>query len=235
MKPIAIFRHARSEGPGHFATFLERKSLPTTLIAMDDGASVPKNPRDFSGLAFMGGPMSANDDLAWIAPLLDLIRDAVRKDVPLIGHCLGGQLISKAFGGTVSVNPVKEIGWAEVSIADNGVARAWLGEIEKFTAFHWHGETFTIPPGATRLASSDGCKNQAFALGKHLGMQFHVEMTEELIRTWGQLGHAEIAASDSPAVQTPQQMEVEIGERVARLNKIADGIYDKWIAGLSKV
>ena len=78
---------------------------------------------------------------------LELIREAVRKDVPAIGHCLGGQLMSKAFGGTVSANPVKEIGWGEVRVSDNSIAREWLGDLQAFDAFHWHGETFTIPRG----------------------------------------------------------------------------------------
>ena len=201
---------------------------------MDSGEPVPKNPRDFAGLVFMGGPMSVNDDLPWIAPLLDLIRDAVRKDVPVLGHCLGGQLISKAFGGTVGPNPVKEIGWGEVRIADNAVAREWFGDLQPFTSFHWHGETFTIPPGATRLAASNFCLNQAFALGKHLGLQCHVEMTPELIRTWYAGGGDEIAASPGPGVQKPEQMEVDIESRVARLNQVAERLYDKWIEGLSK-
>ncbi len=234
MKPVAIFRYAQSEGPGHFATYLERKSVPWKLVAMDEGDAVPKSPRDFSGLAFMGGAMSVNDDLPWIPPLLEFIREAVRKEVPLIGHCLGGQLMSKAFGGTVGPNPVKEIGWGEVRVPDNAVARAWFGSLEPFTAFHWHGETFSIPPGATRIAASVYCANQGFALGKHLGMQCHVEMTVEMIRAWGRLGREEIDASDSPGVQKPEQMEEEIEERVARLSKVADRLYGHWIEGLAK-
>ena len=99
MKPVAIFRHARSEGPGYFATYLERHSIDTRLVALDEGKKVPKDPRRFSGLVFMGGPMSVNDDLPWIAPALELVREAVRKDVRELRHCLGGQLISRAFGG----------------------------------------------------------------------------------------------------------------------------------------
>ena len=234
MKPIAIFRLTEIEGAGHFATYLEKKSLAWKLAPLDEGVPVPKNPRDYAGLAFMGGPMSVNDDLPWIGPVLELIREAVRKDVPVIGHCLGGQLISKAFGGAVGPNPVKEIGWGEVEVHDNTVARKWFGEPQAFTGFHWHGETFTIPAGATRIASSAWCANQGFALGKHLGMQFHVEMTLEMIREWGRRGREEIDAANSPGVQTPEQMESEIEARVTQLNKIADRLYGRWIEGLVK-
>jgi len=234
MKPVAIFRHSSTEGPGYFATYLERRSLAWKLIALDGGEPVPKNVRAFSGIGFMGGPMSVNDPLPWIAQAIELIREAVRKDVPVIGHCLGGQLMSKAFGGTVGPNPVKEIGWGEVRVAENAVARAWFGSLEPFLSFHWHGETFTIPPGGTRIASSTHCDNQAFALGKHLGLQCHVEMTQDMIRSWYTGGRDEIDASPGPGVQQPEQMEAEIEERVAGLNQVAARLYDKWIEGLAK-
>src|ERR1051325_1944975 len=95
MKPVAIFRASPTEGPGYFATYLERRSIPWQLVELDAGERVPRDARKYSGLVFMGGPMSVNDDLPWIAPTLELARDAVRKDVPLLGHCLGGQPISK--------------------------------------------------------------------------------------------------------------------------------------------
>ena len=235
MKPVAIFRCAPTEGPGYFATVLERRSIDWRLIALDQGQPVPKDPRAFSGMAFMGGPMSVNDGLPWVAPLLELIRGGVRMDVPTLGHCLGGQLMSKAFGGIVSAAPVKEIGWGEVRIADNAVASAWFGDLQAFVPFHWHGETFTIPPGATRIASSAHCANQAFAVGRHLGMQMHVEMTGELIRAWCAGGAAEIADSkSSPGVQTPQAIETDLESRVAGLHKAADRIYDRWIEGLAR-
>src|SRR6185437_13237209 len=82
MKPVAIFRHARSEGPAYFAIYLERRAIPWKLFALDEGRAVPKDVRRFSGLAFMGGPMSVNDELPWVKPLLELVREAVRKDVP---------------------------------------------------------------------------------------------------------------------------------------------------------
>src|SRR6195256_7061616 len=235
MKPVAIFRSARSEGPGYFATYLERRSIPWQLIALDEGERSPRDARRFAGLVFMGGPMSVNDDLPWIAPALELIRDAVRKDVPVLGHCLGGQLMSKAFGGAVGVNPYKEIGWGEVRVADNGVARAWLGELPSFESFQWHGETFSIPPGATRILENAHCENQAYALGRHFGMQCHVEMTEELVRTWLRSGGDELRNSEnSPAVQRPEQIEADLQKKLEQLHAVADRIYDRWTQGLSR-
>src|SRR4051812_26526960 len=235
MKPVAIFRTSPSEGPGYFATYLEGRSIAWRLLALDEGEKVPGDARRFAGLVFMGGPMSVNDDLPWIAAALELVRDAVRKDVPVLGHCLGGQLMSKAFGGVVAANPVREIGWGEVSVSQNAVARAWLGELPGFLAFHWHGETFSIPPGATRVLESAHCRNQAFALGVHFAMQTHVEMTEDIVRAWLRGGAEELRAhASSPGVQQPQDIERDLAERLSALNGVANRIYDRWSANLRK-
>jgi GMP synthase-like glutamine amidotransferase len=235
MKPVAIFRHAATEGPGYFATYLTRHAVPWRVIRVDESEPVPASPREFSGLAFMGGPMSVNDDLPWIAAELQLIRAAAEAGVPVLGHCLGGQLIAKALGGAVTRNPVKEIGWGRVEVLENGTAEEWFGRgMRSFISFHWHGETFSIPPGATRILSSPHCENQAFTLGPHLGMQCHVEMTPELIRAWCQDWGKEVEslARRMPSVQTPAQMTEKLEERVVALNAIADRIYDRWKAGL---
>jgi GMP synthase-like glutamine amidotransferase len=205
-------------------------------VAIDAGEAPPADARRASGLVFMGGPMSVNDaDIPWIAPVLELIRHASRNDIPLLGHCLGGQLISKALGGEVRRNPVKEIGWGEVQVCDNAVARQWLGDVTRFTSFHWHGETFSIPPGATRILEGPFCANQAYALGKHFGMQCHVEMTPELISAWLKTGRAEMEeAAGSPAVQPADEIERDLGPRLEALRAVADRIYDRWSAGLSR-
>ena len=235
MRPVGIFRHVRSEGPGYFATWLERRSIPSTLVALDEGEAVPRDAAAFSGLACMGGPMSVNDDLPWIAPVLELIRDAVRRDVPTLGHCLGGQLIARAFGGEVTRANVPEIGWGEVQVAENSVAGEWFGALGAFDAFHWHGETFGIPPGATRVLAGAHCENQAFALGRHLGLQCHVEMTDDLVRAWCRGGREEIERSAaSPGVQPPEEILRELAPRLEKLHAIADRVYDHWSAGLRK-
>ena len=232
MKPVAIFRHTESEGPGHIATFLGQQHIPYTLIRIDAGDSVPTSPEAYAGLVFMGGPMSVNDELPWIPHSLNLIRQAVDLDIPLLGHCLGGQLMAKALGGVVSRNRVMEIGWGAVQVLDNAEAHTWFGDVTGFESFHWHGETFTIPDGAVRILESPYCANQAYALGKHLGMQCHVEMTEAMIRTWCANGADEIARSDSPAVQQPQTILDLMPRHLGQLTQVADRLYSRWIRGL---
>lgn len=235
MKPIGVFTTARNEGPGYFASYLERRSISWGLVALDEGRAVPRDPRLFSGLCFMGGAMSVNDPLPWIAPVLELMREAVRRDVPLLGHCLGAQLMSRAFGGTVRANACKEIGWGEVRVCDNGVSREWFGELPAFETFQWHGETFSIPPGATRVLENPHCMNQAFALGKHFGMQCHVEMSSEMVRSWVASGVEEMqAAASSPAVQSGVEIGRGLDRRIEALHQVADRVYDKWIEGLAR-
>ncbi len=196
---------------------------------------MPRDARAYSGLAFMGGPMSVNDELPWIAPALELVRDAVRKDVPVLGHCLGGQLMSKALGGEVTRTKVKEIGWGEVEVADNAVAREWFGDLERFEGFHWHGETFSVPLGATRVLANENCANQAFTLGKHIGMQCHVEMTEDLIRAWLRGGADEIRrGAASAGVQSAPEIERRMAQRVEALHAVADRIYERWFENLAR-
>jgi GMP synthase-like glutamine amidotransferase len=233
VKPIAIFRHAPIEGPGYFATYLARHGFVWRVIRIDEGEAVPDDPRDFSGLVFMGGPMSVNDDLPWIEPVLRLIRASAASGIPTLGHCLGGQLLAKALGGEVTRNPVKEIGWGRVDAVEDSLAHEWLGA-SSFNSFHWHGETFSIPPGATRIAATAHCANQAFVLDTHLGMQCHVEMTPELITAWCRSGAREIERNlkKSPAVQPAEEIQRDLDARLADLHRVADHVYDRWTAGL---
>lgn len=235
MKPIAIFRHSPTEGAGHFALFLTQHAIPWQMIHIDQGEAVPADASAFAGLVFMGGPMSVNDDLPWIPKVLALIRDAYAKDIPLLGHCLGGQLMSKALGGVVTKNPVKELGWGRVTVAESATAREWFGDIREFDSFHWHGETFSLPPGAELLLSSPHCANQAYAMGKHLGMQCHVEMTESMIREWCQNGANEIVENlSSPGVQTADVMQAQMHDKLPQLHRVAERLYTHWLHGLAR-
>ena len=231
MKPVAVFRFSRTEGPGHFATFLEANRMPWTLVKLDQGEDVPASSAACSGLALMGGPMSANDDLPWTRPMLALLRDAVERGVPVIGHCLGGQLLARALGGEVKRNPVKEIGWHRVLVEESPLAHAWFGDgVRDFTTFQWHGETFSIPAGAERILTGPYCANQGYVLGdRHLGLQCHVEMTSEMIASWCGSGREEVEENlASPAVQPVERMQAEMPERLPALNEMAERLYSRW-------
>ena len=235
VKPVAVFRYSDTEGPGHFATFLEANRIPWKLVKLDEGEPVPASSAPFAGLAFMGGPMSANDDLPWTRPVLELMRDAVARKVPVIGHCLGGQMLAKALGGEVKRNPVKEIGWNDVRVEDTPAARRWFGEsLHGFKTFQWHGETFDIPPGGERILTGEHCPNQAYVVDdRHLGLQCHVEMTPEMIASWLASGRQEIEANlSSPAVQPADEIRGEMPQRLPDLSRNAERLYKHWITNL---
>jgi GMP synthase-like glutamine amidotransferase len=236
-KPVAVFRYSDTEGPGHFATFLDANRIGWKLVKLDEGDAVPASSEPFAGLAFMGGPMSANDDLPWTRPVLALMRDAVERKVPVIGHCLGGQMLSRALGGEVKANPVKEIGWNAVRVDDTPLARKWFGDdLREFVTFQWHGETFSIPPGGERILTGAYCANQAYVVDdRHLGLQCHVEMTPGMIASWIASGRGEIAANlASPAVQPVPKIESQAPARLPALSSTADRLYRRWITNLKR-
>jgi len=233
MKPVLVIRHAKTEGAGYLGDFLEQQGIPWQLLSMDCGDALPANAQSYSGLVMMGGPMSVNDDLPWIAPELALIRDAIARDIPVLGHCLGGQLISKALGAKVRRNTYKEIGWGEVHVLNNSQSQFWFADLTQFESFHWHGETFDLPAGATHLLSSPHSRHQAYSIGQHLALQCHIEMTVEMIKLWCDNGQHELReAIDSPAVQQAQAMQYQLEQRVWQLNQIAKQVYTQWIQGL---
>jgi GMP synthase-like glutamine amidotransferase len=237
VKPVAVFRFSDTEGPGHFATFLDARRLPWKLVKLDAGEPVPASSEPFSGLAFMGGPMSANDELPWTGPVLALMRDAVAREVPVIGHCLGGQMLSRALGGEVSKNPVKEIGWNPVQVVDSPAAREWFGEGQsEFDTFQWHGDTFSIPPGGERILTGPHCPNQAYVVdGRHLGLQCHVEMTPGMIASWIESGAGEVRDNlASPAVQSVEKIQAEAPARLPGLSRMAERLYERWITRLRR-
>ena len=235
MKPVVIFRHIAIEGPGYLADFLDARGIPWQLVRIDEGETLPLSIADYSGVVLMGGPMSVNDDLPWIPPLLKLIRNAVEADIPVLGHCLGGQLMSKALGAEVGPNAVKEIGWGAVQAHNADEARRWFGEREEFVVFHWHGETFDLPQGAVPLLSSPYCRHQAYALGKHLALQCHIEMTAEMVQDWCEAGSNELAHSAQHAgVQQAAEIQRDLAQRVNALHAVADHIYARWLEGLAK-
>jgi len=243
VKPIAIFQHEPDVPPAYFETWLRAQRLPWVVLRIDRGEPVPADPLRYSGLCFLGGRMSVNDPLPWIEPACELIRAADRALVPVIGHCLGGQLLAKALGAPVARNPVKELGWHRLQVTDAALAAQWLGASATGDEwFQWHGERFELPPAAKNFLASDLCPNQAFVIERagfaHLGMQFHCEMTAELIEEWvGPEGRREIdeerARTGGLGAQTPEEILADVAARVARSQALAAHLYGRWVCGLS--
>jgi GMP synthase-like glutamine amidotransferase len=229
MKPILIFRHIECEGPGYFAQVLRQLNLPYKIVAVDQGQAIPKSLNNASALVFMGGPMSVNDADPWIQDELRLVRAAVDAGMPLLGHCLGGQLISKAMGGEITFNPVREIGWHKVDKIANTESQRWLAGIKfPIELYHWHGETFALPPGVTPLLQSAFCRNQAWALRNILALQCHVEMELDMVNEWASLYAKEIA-EPSLSIQSREQMNENLETRIRDAQRVADALYTEWL------
>lgn len=230
---LRIFRHIECEGPGFLTELLQQRQLDFELIAIDAGQSVPDSLDGVTGLVFLGGPMSVNDSLPWLADELAVIRSAHIKGMPMLGFCLGSQLISKALGGEVSRGEAgQEIGWHEVYPVNNKVSEYWLGNAATaWQAFHWHGETFSLPTEAELILSSEAYPNQAYAIGKTLAFQCHVEVSADMVREWTSLYTSDLAQGG----QWNQKAEVicaDVENKVMRLRKVAQPLLEKWLDGI---
>lgn len=234
MKPVRIFRHLACEGPGYLGEVLDGRGIDYQVVCIDEGHPVPVSINDVSGLIFMGGSMSVNDPLDWIAQELELIRAAKEQDMPMLGLCLGSQLLSKAFGAEVSRGANgQEIGWHPVRRIESNVAGSWLGTLPgENMAFHWHSETFVLPDGAVQLLNSQCYANQAWVCGNTLALQCHPEMTADMVRQWTDLYTADLAQGGA-CNQRAETIVSQLDERIAALRPLASTLFNSWIDRLA--
>ncbi|MAJ87743.1 MAG: type 1 glutamine amidotransferase [Cellvibrionales bacterium TMED148] len=233
-RQIIIFMHMDDEHPGYIADYLHQKNIAVRVIRAYDGDALPNLDDTIAGLVFMGGIMSVNDGIPWLDQEIELIKFAALERVPLLGHCLGGQMIAKAFGANVTPNPDMEIGWHQCFRMNDLAAEDWLGELaDPFIMFHWHKETFSLPKNSRLLFSSDHCVNQAFSIGGNvLGMQCHVEMTEPVLRDW--IDHwREDLGEDSQSAQSYGTIARHLKKNIAELRFVADQLYGRWVSTLA--
>src|SRR5438067_4657542 len=207
MKPVLILQHLSADGPAYLTDWLQRERRPWQLFNTELGQSFPARIRDYGALAVLGGEMSANDPLPSLRDAERLILEAMDAGVPVLGHCLGGQLMARALGAAVADSPAPEIGWHRMQLLPHADAPRWFGDDAAPVVFQWHYDAFDLPAGARPLARSDACAYQAFSVGPHLAMQFHVELDEPKLRAWT-AAHDDrfFAAANVPTVQSTAQM-----------------------------
>lgn len=236
MKPIAIFQHTHVGIPGAVLMALDGLSLPWEIVPIMDGAPIPEDPQAYSGVVLMGGSMGVNDGLDWLAREIEFVRRAHEAGLPLIGHCLGGQILATALGGRVEKGPRMEIGWQRVQYEPKPLVQEWLGQNLTDEIFQWHQDGIILPEGAQRLASSEVCANQAFVFAdRHLGMQFHLEMTPELVASMSQANrasHERELSRDNPYTSSHEDMLAQLEVRTQRMHEMIRAAYARWSQGL---
>jgi len=254
---VLVLQHLRDDRPGYLGQWLDAKGISWHVFCADAGEAYPASVSAYKGMAVLGGEWSANDDRLSLRHAEALMREADALGVPIIGHCLGGQLMDRAFGGKVERAAQPEIGWMPLQTTGSAAARYWLGvdgalsgsgtapgtgadprsenagkESHVHTLYQWHRDSFvSLPPGAELIASSPACAHQAFALGPHLGMQFHIEITTQTITLWmAQPGASfpQLVERWPDSVQSLQAMAAASERHLAGSHALADQIYGAW-------
>jgi GMP synthase-like glutamine amidotransferase len=217
------FQHVSFEGLGSIEHWLETVGYKTTRTQFFNSANLPKS-EEIDFLIVMGGPMSVNDEdeFPWLVQEKKFIHAFIKSGKPVLGVCLGAQLIACALGARVYKNPVKEIGWFPIK-GTPSTERTSFTFPSSAEVFHWHGETFDLPSGAIRLARSEGCENQAFQFGASvIGLQFHLETTPESAQEI--VGHCRNELSPSAYVQTESEILSAAPEKYWLINSLMNKV-----------
>jgi len=237
MAKIYVLQHHSVENLGNIADALEGAALAWQYVRVDEGQPVPASMKGAGGLILMGGPMGVyqTDRYPWLRDEMRLIEDAMKLDLPVLGVCLGAQILAAALGAKVERNPKgKEIGWYPIRLSDSAKDdRLMRGLLGSMTPFHWHGDIFDLPTGAVSLASSDKTPCQAFRHGdKAYGFQFHIEVTREGVAAMAGAFAKELVRENIPA----DRMIAQATEFLPQLEKISDTVFARWaspIQGMS--
>ena len=184
---VLILQHYANEGPGTIGSFLSSRGVRTKIIRLCDGVGIPSNALEYDAIISMGGPMNVyeEDQYPFLREETSLLKKAIGLRIPILGVCLGAQMIAKAAGARIVKSPKEEVGWFDVEFTQLGRSdRLLIGLPNQLEVFQWHGDMFEIPVGGGLLATSRSCPHQALKFGSAYGLQFHVEVTREMLGEW---------------------------------------------------
>ena len=221
MSDVLLVQNTKSEGSGYLGKLLTDDGFNIISINAKH-EKIPEN--KFSLVVILGAPQSANDDLLYLREEQKLIRNHVQNDIPVLGICLGSQLIAKTFGAKVYKGTKKEIGfYHDLMISNN--SKLFHGFKNPFTVFHWHGDTFDLPVGATRLALSENYSNQAFQYKSAIGLQFHLEVNEQMVNFW--LDKSDKNLREIPYID-PLKIRSDVSENISTVKSNMEIFYNNF-------
>lgn len=227
-KQVTIVQHVEPEGPGAIAEALRARDVPVRLIRVHEGEHVPSSIHGLAGLVVMGGPMGIGDvdSMPHLRQVIQLLHLALLARLPVLGICLGSQLLASALGAAVRRGARKEIGWHQITLADAAARDVVFARVPRtFDAFHWHGDIFDLPPGADLLASSEATACQAFRWREHAyGLLFHLEVDQPAIQRMASTFAGELAE----AGLQPGQLMAASRDRIAPMRLIGEHVFDRW-------
>ena len=240
MRKLLVFQHVGHEILGTLNPLLKRAGFRIRYVNFGRHPDAQPSLDAYHGLVVLGGPMSVYEDhrFAHLVTEMKMIEDAMQRNLPVLGICLGTQLIAKTLGADVYSNEQKEIGWYDLHItpdAGQGSILESLGATE--IVFQWHGDTFDIPAGAVHLAASPLCVNQAFSYGdKVYGLQFHLEVDEAMIRRWLNVPENRHEIAKLHSAMDPDQIHAATARHIRRLHKLSEQTFGEFITlfGLEK-
>ncbi|HBO85277.1 MAG TPA: GMP synthase [Deltaproteobacteria bacterium] len=236
MKSMLVIQHVEHEGLGIIDDLLVKRGLKPDFVKTFRKDSVPKTIDGYSALIVMGGPMGVYeaDIYPFISDEIFLIKDGLRKNIPMLGICLGAQLIVKALGSDVYKGKKKEIGWYKISLTNDGkMDELFNGLPDEFTVFQWHGDTFDIPDGCRCLASSDLFPNQIIKAGKNVySLQFHLEVTGDMVKEWIDVNDEELK-SVKDYIDAGKILK-EAPAFIKRLNEHGEVIFNRFLNLIDK-